>query len=299
MAANVALVTERRFEAPQYIDDAVAAVLEEDRLLVAALEARGVTSYRVDWTRADVQWRDFDAIVVRTPWDYFQRFEAFCAWMDALEGHPCVLNDVSTLRWNIDKRYLLELEAAGLPIVPTVFVDRDEPLTLADAAAQLDTDAVVYKPTVGGGGQETYRVQPGTLADHEGRFAELTAQRGMMVQPFMPEVLAQGEVTVVAIDGEPTHALVKRARDGEFRVQTDHGGTLHAHTASDEELALTRAAMKVPGPAVPAYGRLDLVRDHAGHPRIMELEVVEPELWFRLHPPAAERFADRIVAALR
>lgn len=297
MGAKVALVTERRFEAPQYIDDVTAAVLEEDRLLVTALTEHDVISYRVDWSRSDVDWRSFDAVVVRTPWDYFDRFEAFSRWLDDLEGHPCVLNDLATLRWNADKHYLADLEAAGLPIVPTTFVDRGEATTLAEAAAAVGAEAVVYKPVVGGGGRETYHAEAGRLGEHEERFAGLVQTHGMMVQPFMPHIVEHGEVTVVAFAGEPTHALVKRAREGEFRVQSEHGGTLHAHTASEDELALTRAAMAVHGP-VPTYGRLDLVRDASGDARIMELEVIEPELWLRLHPPAAHRFAAQIVAAL-
>jgi len=118
-----------------------------------------------------------------------------------------------------------------------------------------------------------------------------------MVQPFMNAIIERGEVTIVAMQGQPTHAVVKRAKPGDFRVQDDHGGTVHAHDPAPDELALAQAALAVHAPT-PVYGRVDMVRDATGRPRIMELELVEPELWLRMHPPAADAFADGIVAAL-
>jgi len=298
MAVEIALVTERRYEAASEQTPYTANIFEEDRLLSEALAQRGIQTRRVDWSRDGVDWGAFSAVVLRTPWDYFDRFEAFSGWLDSLQSHPCVLNDLSTLRWNIDKHYLAELEAAGLPIVPTAFVQRGDTTSLRDAMDSLGSDAVVYKPTVSGAARETYRVRAGQADAHAERFASLTGQRAMMVQPFMPSILEHGEVTVVAMQGKPTHGLVKKAKAGDFRVQDDHGGTLHSHTPASDELALTEAALGVRGPT-PVYGRVDMVRDEAGIARIMELELIEPELWLRLHPPAAEAFAEGIEAALQ
>ncbi|MCR9161154.1 MAG: RimK family alpha-L-glutamate ligase [Nannocystaceae bacterium] len=297
MAAEIALVTTRRYESPTDITPYIANILEEDRLLTEALAQRGLRARRVDWSREGVDWGAFAAIVLRTPWDYFDRFEAFSAWLDARADHPRLINDLGTLRWNIDKHYLADLEAAGLPIVPTVFVERGETRTLAEAMDALGTEAAVFKPTVSGGAKDTYRVRAGAASQHEERFAALTSQMAMMVQPFMESVLERGEVTVVAMGGQPTHGLVKRAKAGDFRVQDDHGGTLHEHDPEDDELAITTAAMAARGPA-PVYGRVDLVRDEQGAARIMEVELIEPELWLRMHPPAAQAFADGIAAAL-
>ncbi len=298
MPVEIALITQRRYEAELEQTQFAANIFEEDRLLREALARRGIQTRRIDWSREEVDWNAFAAVVLRTPWDYFDRFAAFWAWLGALQTHPCVLNDLGTLRWNIDKHYLAELEAAGLPIVPTTFVEAGENTSLRDAMASLDSEAVVYKPTVSGAARETYRVRPGGVAEHAERFAALTAQRAMMVQPFMPAIVEHGEVTVVAMQGRPTHGLLKKAKVGDFRVQDDHGGTVHAHVPTADELALTEAALRVRGPT-PVYGRVDMVRDDAGIARIMELELIEPELWLRLHPPAAEAFAEGIEAALR
>ncbi|MGH1340506.1 MAG: ATP-grasp domain-containing protein [Nannocystales bacterium] len=298
MAVEIALVTERRYEAVSQQTSYTANIFEEDRLLSEALARHGIATRRVDWSRTDVDWGDFAAVVLRTPWDYFDRFEAFSGWLDSLQTHPCVLNDLGTLRWNIDKHYLADLQAAGVPVVPTVFVEQAESTSLHDAMAQLGSEAVVYKPTVSGAARETYRVRTGEADDHAERFGRLAQERAMMVQPFMPSILERGEVTVVAMEGRPTHGLIKKAKAGDFRVQDDHGGTLHAHVPAADELELTEAALGVRGPT-PVYGRVDMVRDETGQARIMELELIEPELWLRLHPPAAEAFAEGIRAAMR
>ncbi len=298
MAAEIALVTERRYE--QRSSELTAYeenIFEEDRLLIDALKARGVKAVRLDWSRPDADWEAYDAVVLRTPWDYFDRFQPFMAWLDRLAGHRCVLNDVDTLRWNIDKHYLAELADAGVPVVPTVFVEQGTRTSLSDAIEELGAQNVVIKPVVSGAARETYKVTADNRDRHSATFERLCAERAMMVQPFMPGIVEHGEVTVVAMGGKATHALVKRAKAGDFRVQDDHGGTVHAHDAAGDELELAQAALSIRERA-PVYGRVDMVRDPDGVARVMELELIEPELWLRLHPPAAVAFAEGIVAAL-
>ncbi|MEM6293184.1 MAG: hypothetical protein AAGA54_18055 [Myxococcota bacterium] len=297
MPADIALVTERRYEAPSSPDAYVGNILAEDRLLTDALAALDLSAERVDWSREDVDWDAYRAVVVRTTWDYFERFEAFMAWLQRIAEHPCVLNPVELMQWNIDKHYLADLEAAGLPIVPTRFVERGAGTTLTEAMAALDASEVVFKPAVSGAARETYRVRAGEADAHAERFAALVTEHAMLVQPFMPSIVEHGEVTVVVMNGVPTHAIRKQAKAGDFRVQDDHGGTVHDHAATPAELSLATAAMascKHP----PVYGRVDMVRSADGMPAIIELELIEPELWLRFEPAAATAFAEGIAAAL-
>lgn len=294
MVADIALVTERRYENPRAEGDGyVGNIFLEDRLLSEQLQARhGLTTERVDWSREDVPWEQYRAVVIRTTWDYFERLEGFMAWLDRMAAHPNVLNPIDMLRWNIDKHYLSDLQGAGVPIVPTCFVERGESTTLAQALAQLGADAAVYKPAISGAARETYRVRAGEAAGHAERFAALTQTQAMLVQPFMPSIVEHGEVTVVVMGGQPTHAIVKRAKVGDFRVQDDHGGTVHDHQATTDELELAAAAFAA-CPGQPVYGRVDMVR-HEGRPHVMELELIEPELWLRCSPQAVLAFADGI-----
>jgi glutathione synthase/RimK-type ligase-like ATP-grasp enzyme len=290
---TIALVTEDRFEDPTpghwYVDN----ILEEDGLLQAALAARGLASRRISWSRPDAPWPDFAAAVLRTPWDYFERFAEFTAWLDRVAGQTLLLNPAPLVRWNTDKHYLRDLEARGVHTVPTVFVERGSTATLAALLHAHALPEAVIKPAVSGAARHTYRIDPATAPAHERLWAERLREESMLLQPLQRSVLEHGETTVVVIDGHSTHALRKRARPGDFRVQDDHGGTVHPHTPSPEELALAERAMAACEPR-PIYGRVDMVRDNDGRLAVMELEVVEPELWLRREPSAAERLADAI-----
>ena len=292
---DVALVTEAELEHPTELGWYERNVLEEDRILSAALSEVGLTGQRVDWAREDVDWSRFSGALLRTPWNYFVHFEAFMAWVARVSSQTRLLNAPETIRWNVDKRYLLELLAAGVATVPTEILERGDPRTLAEVMAARGFGEAVLKPVVSGAGRHTHRVKPDDTG--EAILRERVAAEAMMLQPFVPDVVARGEVTVVVIDGTPTHALLKRPAPGEFRVQDDHGGTVHDHEATAEELELAARAIAC-SPTPPLYGRVDIVRDERGTPMVMELELVEPELWFRRNPSAATRLAGAVARAL-
>jgi glutathione synthase/RimK-type ligase-like ATP-grasp enzyme len=289
--ARIALITERRYERPaEPVDEYVGNIVQEDAILTEALARQGICATRVDWARRDVDWASFDALVLRTMWDYFDRFAEFSGWLAHIDGRVPVFNELSTVRWNMDKHYLRDLAAAGLPIVPTRWFEVGDAPALADVLADTGWAEVVIKPAVSGAARHTYRLDASTAADHDAIFAERLRTEAMLVQPFMRDIVARGEVTVVSMDGQCTHALRKVAKPGDFRVQDDHGGTLEPHQARDDELQLARAAMAVVDP-LPLYGRVDMVRDDDGALAIMELELIEPELWIRREPACADVLA--------
>lgn len=296
-APQVALITEDRYEAPApghwYTDN----ILEEDRLLAAALRARGVATRRVSWSRADAPWSAFALAVFRTTWDYFDRFDEFLAWLERAQAQVPLLNDPALVRWNVDKRYLWELERRGVHTVPGVLLPRGSTHGLAELMHAHGMDEAVLKPVVSGGARHTYRVTRDDAARHEPVLAERLRDESMMLQPFQREIVERGETTLVVIDGQVTHGLRKVAKAGDFRVQDDHGGTVHAHEPSADEVAFAERAFASCDPA-PLYGRVDMIRDNDGALAVMELELVEPELWLRLCPAAAERMAEAIARML-
>lgn len=295
---KIALVTEHRYESPDERSPYIGNILFEDQLLSDALQRFGIETERVDWARNDVDWSTYEAAVLRTTWDYFDRFVAFQAWLDAVDARTTLLNPLELIRWNIDKHYLLELESRGISIVPTLIVERgDHSHTLASIATQAGWQDVIIKPTVSGAARDTHLIHAAELETSEPLFHGLVDQKTMMVQPFLHEVLKEGEVTIVVIDGTPTHAIRKRARPGDFRVQDDYGGTVHSHepTAAELELAIQTFATITP---TPVYGRIDMITDRRQTPRVMEVEIIEPELWLRFHPVAAKRFARALAMRL-
>lgn len=293
--ADVALLTDRRYVAAAAAADDwyLGNILADDGLVQAELAARGLTSVRVDWADPAVDWAAFRCAVFRTTWDYFERLDGFRAWLADVAGRTRLCNDRDTVAWNIDKHYLADLERRGVPVVPSRFIERGTITPLGEVLAATGWDDAVIKPCVSGAARHTYRVDAGSAARIDALVRPLLAVESFLVQPFLPDVMATGEDTLVVIDGSFTHALRKRARPGDFRVQDDHGGTVHDCRPSVVQMELAEAAMAA-CPRRPAYGRVDMVRDREGRHVVMELELVEPELWLRRHPPAAAALATAI-----
>jgi len=297
--ADVALLTERRYAADSAAADDwyLANILRDDDLLIGALARRGLSAVRVDWARDDVDWSAFRTAVFRTTWDYFDRFADFMAWLERVEPLTRLCNSAAIVRWNLDKHYLRDLAARGVPVVPSLFLERGEPASLAGLLAETGWSEAVIKPCVSGAARHTYRVNRATAAAVQRVIDPLLACESFLLQPFVADVVTTGEDTLVAIAGRVTHGLRKRAKPGDFRVQDDHGGTVHHLEPSVEQVEFAERALAACD-EVPAYGRVDLVRLDDGSLAVMELELVEPELWLRLHPSAAEAMATAIAARI-
>lgn len=235
----------------------------DDRLLRDALVRRGIDARAEVWDDPRVDWRAFDAIVLRSTWDYHKRAEEFRAWIDALDGLP-LWNPPEILRWNIHKSYLLELESRGVPIVPTLLVRGGE--------------GFIVKPAVSATAFRTERHAAGC---------------DLLVQPFVPEIARDGELSFVFLGRAYSHAVRKRPRGGDFRVQPDFGGTVEPF---DPPPGLIDQAARIAATLGRRwlYARVDcVVRD--GRLMLMELEATEPSLF--LDEVLAERFADALVLA--
>lgn len=296
---DVALLTDRRYTASEAAvgDWYLRNILADDRLLQEALARRGLTSVRVDWADPAVDWSRFRCAVFRTTWDYFERFAEFSAWLERAGRLTRLCNRSSTVLWNVDKHYLADLAGRGVRVVPSRFLERGSACSIADVLAGAGWDEAVVKPCVSGAARHTYRVNRRTAAECRQVVSTLLAQEAMVVQPFQDDVVRTGEDTLMVFGGRYSHAVRKVAKSGDFRVQDDHGGTVHEYQPTDEQVELAERAVAACRP-VPVYGRVDMVRDNDGRPAVMELELIEPELWLRVHPPAAERFAAGLAAFL-
>ena len=291
---KVALVNDERWISPVSPDAYVRRILAEDAELERAFAERGAAASRAAWSDSEVDWAAFDALLIRQTWDYFERLPEFLGWLERVEPIVRIVNPADVIRWNADKRYLVELAGYGLSVVPTeVVVKGDDSLSLAERMDAAGWDEAVIKPAVSGAGRETYRIARTGAEARERLWRARVAAEDMLIQPFEPAILKTGETSLMVIDGTATHAVRKIAAAGEFRVQDDHGGTVHAHEASAEERKLAeRAIARAPGRI--DYARVDLVDSDDG-PRIMELELIEPELFFRVRPEAADRLAGAVL----
>jgi glutathione synthase/RimK-type ligase-like ATP-grasp enzyme len=293
--ADVALLTERRYTATVAAkgDWYLGNILRDDQLLQAALANHGISSVRVDWSNPDVDWSRFRCAVFRTTWDYFERQSEFLVWLNRIRWQTRLCNDAALIDWNMDKHYLADLERQGIPVVPSKFIERGSTATLHELIVDSGWDDVVLKPCVSGAARHTYRMNRETAAEFETVMRQLLTEESLLLQPFQENVTRDGEHTIMFFNGCVTHAVRKVPKPGDFRVQDDHGGMVHPHPPSADQSDFAQRVLTA-CPSAPAYGRVDLVRDNHGNLAVMELELIEPELWLRNHPPAATAFAEAI-----
>jgi glutathione synthase/RimK-type ligase-like ATP-grasp enzyme len=286
---------ETRFRLALATSEDLPGVHTDDMHLADSLRRLGVDAIACTWSDRSVAWTSFDAVLIRTTWDYFKRFDEFLHWLDALPVPT--INDLALLRWNSDKRYLLELEQRGVDVIAS----RIAPGARLHAALEgLRGRDVVVKPTVSGGAWHTVRGVVGEAA-FESALARLPPQLDYLLQPFVPEVVADGEWSLLFFDGEFSHAVVKRAARGDYRVQSVFGGSVEPRDPGAMILASARRALAAVadlGHADHAYVRVDgVVVD--GRFLVMELEMIEPALFLADRPDAAERFARQLLARLQ
>jgi glutathione synthase/RimK-type ligase-like ATP-grasp enzyme len=255
-----------------------------------ALRARGIAVDPVAWTEPGDLSR-YDLIMPLVAWGYHLRYAQWLALLERLERESLpVANPATLLRWNGDKHYLTELAAKGVPTVTTVEVASLSDVDLRDAAERFGTRELIVKPPVSASATGTHRIRPGETIP--------AGERGqrMMIQPFLPGIATEGEYALILFDGELSHALVKRPRSGDFRVQPHHGGTTHECDPPEGAEELARAALAA-APGKATYARVDIVRGVDGELRIMELELIEPALWLDVAPNGEEIFARAAVRA--
>jgi glutathione synthase/RimK-type ligase-like ATP-grasp enzyme len=284
---------------------AVPAQFTDDARIIDALARRGVVAQSVSWDDPGVQWNDFDAVVIRSTWDYARRRDEFVAWAERLEGR--LHNAPALVRWNSDKRYVRDLASAGHRVVETMFVEPGDPMP------ELDGEVVV-KPNVSAGGRDTGRFGPAAHDQARSLIEAIQASgRAAMVQAYQPAVDTIGETAVLCIDGQPAHTLRKLAvlrpdevapiRDdavGAAEVMYDPG-LVTPTEATDAELTYAHDLVAWVADRfeyMPLYARVDLIPGDDGEPTLMELEAIEPNFYLDQVPATTEVVAEAIIRRL-
>lgn len=266
--------------------------------LSATLRQRGAAFDVVDWDDPSVDWSRFRAAVVRSTWDYTQRLPEFLAWMERVSAQTKLINPAPVLRWNTDKHYLAELERAGAPIVPSGFIEpgEDAARALEQFIARHEAAEIVVKPSVSAGSRDTMRHARGDIGAMLAQAQPLLkAGRSLLLQPYLDKVDEHGETALIFFNGAFSHAIRKAPllRRGEEATRALFAAEKIApRTPQADELRVAQQILS----AIPfgrlLYARVDLIRDAAGAPRLLELELTEPSLFFDQAPGAVDRFVD-------
>lgn len=266
---------------------------DDDRPLAEALARRSVAVVAASWDEEGFDWAGFDVALLRSPWDYPRRAREFLDWLARVEALTRVVNPPSVIRWNANKRYLGELAALGVNVVPTAYVARNESVSLATLCAEREWDTVVLKPAVSADSWETIRVTREETEAGQQYLDRHRKDREIMVQPFVPDVEQGGEQCLVWFGGEYSHAVTKNSAFKGGRHVGPEGRLIEAAT---DAIAMTRDVLEKARALSLPYARVDIARDERGAPLLLELELFEPTLFFAEKPGSEERLAELLTA---
>lgn len=276
----------------------------DDEALIEALGPMGFVCEQPRWDDAAVDWGAYDAVLIRTTWDYQERLDEFLAWVDRAGEVAPLHNPAGLVRSNIDKRYLRDLERAGAAIVPTRWIEREtNPDELGELVLGIRSSsglAGVLKPVVGAGASGLMMFRPeeiGAATAHANGLVR--SYGGAMLQAPIDSILTRGELSVVLIDGQVTHAVRKTPSGGDWRVQIEFGGRYQLEQPGTRELEISRLAVEtLGGGEAPLYARIDLVEVEGVGPAIIEAELIEPELFFPMSAYAARALGEALARRL-
>ena len=290
---DVIILTESRYVKPEKPDWFIQNILQEDHMVKDALEKRGYTVLRTNWDNSDIDWSETGYALFRTTWDYFDRFTEFDEWLNRVRDLTSFINPIEIITWNLDKHYLQDLKNSNINIPPTLYIEKGTTQSLREIFSSAGWNEAILKPVISGGARHTYRLRKENTAGYEELFKDLIHGESMMLQEFQKNVINAGEIALMIFNGKFTHAVLKRAKPGDFRVQDDFGGSVEDYQASEDEISFAERVVASCQP-LPVYARVDIIRDNHNQPCVSELELIEPELWFRRHPQAVESFADAV-----
>jgi glutathione synthase/RimK-type ligase-like ATP-grasp enzyme len=261
-----------------------------DHLLFAPLRALGWSAEEIPWSRPGVDWSVYDAVIIRSTWDYQNHLETFLATLARIDAVTLLLNPLEICRWNSHKGYLRELAGRGVPTVPSLWEPALSRETLHAAARRFGSEHLVVKPCVGANADDTFPLRLGEPAGW-GSALDCFGSREVIIQPFIQSVVSEGEYSLFYFADGFSHAILKQPAAGDFRVQEEHGGLITPAEAPREIRAAAQSALAALGQTL-LYARLDFVTLDDGSPALIEMELIEPSLYFEQCDEAPGRFAE-------
>ncbi|GAC18957.1 ATP-grasp domain-containing protein [Paraglaciecola arctica] len=277
--------------------DSLEDFFSSDTMLFEPLKNVGWLVEEVSWRKTDVDWNVYDVVVIRSTWDYQDDAEGFMACLQRIEASSAQLqNSLNIVRWNISKKYLKELQNQGINIVPTLWFDSFSLPEIQAGFSHFDTPELVIKPLVSANADHAYRLTPENLKQQAQKLDTIFATREFMVQPFLTGIVDEGEYSLFYFAGQYSHSILKQPESGDFRVQEEHGGRLSTIQPCEEMLTTARHSLAAL-PEDVLYARIDLVR-HKNEFVVIEIELIEPSLYFNMDPDSPQRFVDAFIEML-
>ena len=261
-----------------------------DKLLFEPMKKIGWLAEEISWKNEEVNWNDYSSVIVRSTWDYQNDFEKFLNVLEKINNSSAHLeNNLDLMRWNMNKNYLYDLENNGIKIVETIWEKSFNPNTAFQYFDKLKSDEIIIKPNISANADNTFRLTGEKLIEKLHDLEKIFADREFMVQPFMQNIVDEGEYSLFFFNGEFSHCVLKRPKEKDFRVQEEHGGKFKSVVPSEQQKTIGKNIIDKLA-VLPLYGRTDLVRTADNDFALMELELIEPSLYFNMDSESPTRF---------
>lgn len=251
---DVVILTDHRYVNPKPTNQFLIELLLEDQLLLTALERIGLKTARVAWDDPNFDWKTTKSAIFRSTWNYIDHFAKFMNWLNSVSTNTQLINSANTIKWNSDKHYLIELKDKGIHIAPTLYLETNQPQRLIKLHRETNWEKTILKPVISGGGKHTYKITPETIEAIDRKFKSLNKVEAYMLQPFQTNIVKRGEISLMMINGQFTHAVLKKAKAGDFRVQSDFGGSVQMYSPTEKEIAFAEKTLAVLK-EIPIYAR--------------------------------------------
>ncbi|WP_421942736.1 ATP-grasp domain-containing protein [Pedobacter sp.] len=251
----------------------------------------------VIWNDENVNWENYQLAILKSPWDYFDLYEDFKTWLNLLEEKNIrLLNPIDVVRWNADKHYLKDIESAGLNITPSIFITNVEEINLNTFFEKFNTDKLIVKPCISGGAKNTFKVTLDNVEEINQKLRLLIQNEDFIIQPFLAEILESGEWSFIFFNGIYSHTLVKKAKQGDFRVQPAHGGSVHVQNPDQGLIEIAAEYVRLFAKNC-LYARVDgtFVNNQF---LLMELELIEPFLFLNTSTQNYENYYNALKALI-
>lgn len=262
-----------------------------DHLLFEPMANLGWSTEEISWRNEQVDWDQFDVVLIRSPWDYQQDPQRFFQVLKEIDRSSAMLeNNLELVQWNINKTYLRDLQEQGIEIVPSLWKDRFDRGDWESFFTELSADEIIIKPAISAGAEDTFWMTETDRAEYMEQLTGIFSRRPFIVQPFMPSVVSEGEFSLFYFGDTYSHTILKTPKKNDFRVQEEFGGRLQKIEPNKQLLSTGEQILELIEPD-PLYTRIDLVRTSNNTFALMELELIEPSLYFNMDPESPKRFA--------
>lgn len=260
-----------------------------DKLLIEPMKKIGWIAEEISWRNENVNWNDYDAVIVRSTWDYQNDSEKFIGVLEKINNVSHLENDLDLMKWNMNKNYLFDLEQKGIKIVDTIWEKNFNTNLAHEYFEKLDTDEIIIKPNISANADNTFRLTREKLNKNLEQLEKIFAVREFMVQPFLKNIIDEGEYSLFFFNGRFSHSVLKKPKENDFRVQEEHGGNIQPFKVASELILIAENIIKKLS-TIPLYGRVDLVRNNQNQFALIELELIEPSLYLNKDDQSSLRF---------